>query len=665
MMDNSEIRARLSAEIDAAVGYADSQLSEDRIEATEYYLGKQFNTVPDGKSSIVATEVADVIEYMMPSLMEVFMRSGEVVRFLPRHPEDQPKAEAATMLVNSIFQSQNNGFTILHDFIKDALLYKCGVLKCYFDTDVSYTTEQYQGLTELDVAALTADDDVEMLQSTSVDVTAPGEEPIFETFDVSLRRAKRTSRIKIDNIAPEDFLFSPQATSIEDASFVAHRTYMTVGELIAQGYDREEVEARVGLGEGWDEQETQVRHEDVDGGNDQNYAMRQNELVRVVEGYMPLDMHDTGISTLHRVLAIGQDNYVLDVEPVDRAPFVCASPIRVPHRLVGRSVAEMVTDIQRIKSTALRGVLDNLYLTNDQRTAVVEGRVNLDDMLQSRPGGIVRMDAPGMVQPLPVPQVGAQGMSILSYMDEVRDTRTGFSKASMGLDPDALQSTTAAAVNATIQGGQAKVLMIARTLAETGMRPLAQLLLALAVKHLDQPQSIRVGGDMFQQIDPALIDADFYVDIDVGLGSGRDAERSMALQNIAQIQRDILQQLGLNNPVVSVEQYLESVKRVASLAGIKDVDTMFATPEQIAAYRDAEAQQPPQDDPEIMQKRMEFDADLQLRREKQQADIALEREKLEAELALKQQEMAVELELRRAKLAMGDTGVSTNIPGAV
>lgn len=665
MMDNSEIRARLSAEVDAAVGYADSQLSEDRIEATEYYLGKQFNTVPDGKSSIVSTEVADVIEYMMPSLMEVFMRSGEVVRFMPRHPDDQPKAEAATMLVNSIFQSQNNGFTILHDFIKDALLYKCGVLKCYFDTDVTHTTENYEGVTDFDLAALTEDPDVEVLQSTSIDVTAIGEDPVFESFDVSLRRAKRTSRIKIDNIAPEDFLFSPQATSIEDASFVAHRTYMTVGELIAQGYDREEVEARVGLGEGWDEQETQIRHEDVDGGNDQNYAMRQNELVRVVEGYMPLDMHDTGISTLHRVLAIGQDNHVLDVEPVDRAPFVCASPIRVPHRLVGRSVAEMVTDIQRVKSTALRGVLDNLYLSNDQRVAVVEGRVNLDDLLTSRAGGIVRMDSPGMVQPLPVTQVGPQGMALLGYMDEVRDTRTGFSKASMGLDPDALQSTTAAAVNATIQGGQAKVLMIARTLAETGMRPLAQLLLALAVKHLDQPQSIRVGGDMFQQIDPALIDADFDVDIDVGLGSGRDAERSMALQQISQIQRDILQQLGLNNPIVSVEQYLESIKRVASLAGIKDIDTMFAAPEQIAAYRDAEMQQPDQEDPEVMQRRMEFDADLQLRREKQQADIALQREKLEAELALKQQEMAVELELRRAKLAMGDMAVSTNIPGAV
>ncbi|MGA0335286.1 MAG: WVD2 family protein [Luminiphilus sp.] len=662
MIDNDEIRARLSAEIDAAVGYADSQLSEDRIEATEYYLGKQFNSVADGKSSIVSTEVADVIEYMMPSLMEVFMRSGEIVRFLPRHPDDTQKADAATMLVNSIFQSQNNGFTILHDFIKDALLYKCGVIKCYYDTDVTYTSERYEGVTELDVAALSADPEVEVLRSESISTEDP---PLFEIFDVELRRTKRVSRIKIDNIAPEDFLFSPQATSIEDASFVAHRTYMTVGELIAQGYDRDEVEQRVGLGEGWDEQETQIRHDDVDGGNDQNYAMRQNELVRVVEGYVPLDMHDTGISTLHRVLAIGQDNHVLDVTPVDRAPFVCASPIRVPHRLVGRSVAEMVTDIQRVKSVALRGVLDNLYLSNDARVAVVEGRVNLDDMLQSRPGGIVRMDAPGMVQPLPVPQVGPQGMALLNYMDEVRDTRTGFSKASLGLDPDALQSTTAAAVNATIQGGQAKVLMIARTLAETGMRPLAQLLLALAVKHLDQPQSIRVGGDMFTQIDPASIDVEFDVDIDVGLGSGRDAERTMALQQVAQIQRDILQELGPMNPVVAIEQYLETIKRIGSMAGIKDIDTMFATPEQLAAFRQQQAQQPPQEDPEVAQKRAEFEADIALRREKQQADIALEREKLEAELALKQQEMAVELELRRAKLAMGDSAVSTNIPGAV
>jgi hypothetical protein len=660
VLDRDQISQLLSNEVDAAVGYSDSQLSADRIEATDYYLGKPFNSVPEGRSSVIATEVADTVEHMMPALMEIFMRSGDIVKFLPRHPEDQQKAEAATMLVNSVFQSQAQPFGLLHDFVKDALLYKCGVLRAGYDTQVEYTTERYEALTDMDVQALTAQPDVEVLQAVSV--ATDDQPPLFELFDVELRRAKRTSAIKVETVAPEDFLFNAMATSVEDATFLAQRTYSTVGELVAQGYDRDEVEERTGLGEGWDEEETQARHEQIDGGRTTHYGTRENELVRVVEAYMPLDMHDTGIPTMHRVLAIGQDNHVVDVEPVDRSPFVVASPIRMPHRLVGRSVAELVTDIQRIKSVALRGVLDNLYLQNDQRIAVVEGRVNIDDLLHSRPGGVVRQDAPGMVTPLPVPVLGPQGMSLLNYMDEVRDQRTG--NKALHLDPDSLQSTTAAGVNAAIQGGQAKTLMIARTLAETGLRPLAQLLLSLAIKHLDGPQAVRVGGDMFVNIDPASIDVDFDVDIDVGLGSGRDAERTVALQQVASIQRDILQELGLNNPVVSVEQYLETVKRLAAMNGIKDVDSMFATDEQLAQFRQMQAQQPPQEDPDVMQKRMEFDADLQLRRERMQADIAIERERLEATLALKRQEMAVELELRRAKLALGDAAVSTNIPGA-
>ena len=207
--------------------------------------------------------------------------------------------------------------------------------------------------------------------------------------------------------------------------------------------------------------------------------------------------------------------------------------------------------------------------------------------------------------------------------------------------------------------------MIARTIAETGVRPLAQLLLSLAIEYLDQPQTIRVGGDMFETIDPNTIDVALDVDIDVGIGSGRDQERQLALQQLSGIQRDIITQLGLDNPVVSVEQYLETLKRLASMAGLKDVDTFFATDEQLAAYRaqQQQAAQQPQEDPALIQKRAEFDAELQLKREAQAASLALEREKLAAELALKEREMEVELELRRAKLAMGDTQVSSNIPG--
>ncbi len=344
--------------------------------------------MPEGKSSIVSTDTADVIEFLMPQLMEVFMRSGEPVKFLPQHPDDFDKAHAATCLVNSIFTAQNNGWAVLHDFVKDALLFKCGVIKAYYDTEVSYTTESYEGVTDLDLAALTADADVEIVTTTPANAEDP---PLFEQFDVEVRRAKRVSKICVENVPPENFLFSSHATSVQDAEFLAERSYMTMGELLAQGYDREDIEPRLGLGEGYDEQETQVRHRQIDGGATHSYAAREGEMVRVVEAFMRLDLHETGIPTMHRVLAIGQDNFVLDVQPMKRAPFVVASPIRVPHRLVGRSIAEMVADVQKVKSVALRGVLDNLYLHNDQRMVVVEGRVQIEDVLSSHSGGIIRL----------------------------------------------------------------------------------------------------------------------------------------------------------------------------------------------------------------------------------------------------------------------------------
>ena len=469
---------------------------------------------------------------------------------------------------------------------------------------------------------------------------------------VKVRKITPKPKICIDVIPPETFLFSPQATSVMDASFLAHRTYMTVGELVAMGYDRETVEEHAGLGEGWSEEETDTRHEEIDGGKD--LEPRYSSMVRVVEAYMPID--DGDVEQRHRVLAIGDSNHILEAEPIDFCPFIVGSPIRVPHRMVGRSVAELVMDIQKIKSGLLRGVLDNMNLSNHARVAVVDQAVNLDDLMNSRPDGIVRMQQPGMVQPLQVPQVMSQGLSVLTYMDDVRDTRTGFSRASMGLDPDQLQSTTKEAVNATLQGGQIKVQMIARTLAETAIRPLARLILDLALKYYDQPLLLKI-GDSWQSVDPASIDAELDVEIDVGIGSGRDTEKQMALSQIAAIQKEILQTMGVQNPVVSVERYLGTLRKLASMSGLKDANAFFASNDEIAQARQQMQDQPPAPDPEAQKAQQDYE----LQKSKQEAELALAREKMTAELNLRREEMAMEFELRRIEAQSG-ADISANLP---
>ena len=641
-MKNDDLRGRLNDEISAAVNYADTQFAHDRIQAQRAYLGKPFNKVPSGRSAVISTDVSDTVHYLLPSLLETFYRGQEIVRFVPRNADDVQKADAATALVNHIFASQNDGFTVLSDFITDGLLFKAGVLKVYYEDNSVEEVETFEA-DDAELAAL-LDGGFDIIESEVDEATG--------LTSVKVRKITPKPKICIDVIPPETFLFSPQATSVMDASFLAHRTYMTVGELVAMGYDRETVEEHAGLGEGWSEEETDTRHEEIDGGKD--LEPRHTSMVRVVEAYMPVD--DGDVEQRHRVLAIGDSNHILEAEPIDFCPFIVGSPIRVPHRMVGRSVAELVMDIQKIKSGLLRGVLDNMNLSNHARVAVVDQAVNLDDLMNSRPDGIVRMQQPGMVQPLQVPQVMSQGLSVLTYMDDVRDTRTGFSRASMGLDPDQLQSTTKEAVNATLQGGQIKVQMIARTLAETAIRPLARLILDLALKYYDQPLLLKI-GDSWQSVDPASIDAELDVEIDVGIGSGRDTEKQMALSQIAAIQKEILTTLGMQNPVVSVERYLGTLRKLASMSGLKDVNAFFASNDEIAQARQQMQSQPPAPDPEAQKAQQDYE----LQKSKQEAELALAREKMTAELNLRREEMAMEFELRRIEAQSG-ADISANLP---
>ena len=485
------------------------------------------------------------------------------------------------------------------------------------------------------------------------------EMPMERKFSVEVKRLTKSGAVKIDNVPPEELIFSRRATSLEDCSFIAHRTLVRAGDLIEQGYDPDIVLRYAGYDDLDDEAERQARFEEIESGDKFESADPTMREVLVTEAYIRADYDGDNIPELRRVVALGDGVEVLENEPFDHIPFALLSPILMPHRMVGRSVAEMVMDLQMIKSTVMRQMLDNLYLTNNSRVGAVEGQVNLDDLLSSRPGGIVRMRAPGMVQALNVPQIGQSAFAMLEYVDQVRDQRTGFSKASMGLDPNALQSTTASAVNATIQGAQLKIEMIARVFAETGCRDLAKGVLHLLQKHQDSERVIRIRGE-FVAIDPREFANGFDLSIEVGLGNGREDEKMSMLVQIAGKQEQIMAQLGANNPVVKPSQYVNTLKRIAEMAGFKDTEQFFASGEEIDAALAQQAQAQAQDaSAGIEQAKLE--AEIALKREKMQAELALEREKMQAELELRRFELESELNLRQQKLAFGGN-VSDNLP---
>ena len=662
-MDDVRFRGVLQHEIQSAVNYYDSEYSQERSDILSYYLGDAFGNEVENRSQVISTDVSDTIEYLMPSLMKMFASSPEFARFLPRGAEDVQAAEQATDLVNFAINQDNSGFRVLHNWFKDALLFKQGAVKFYWQETDTTVNETYEELTEDELTLLVNDPAIEIVSQdmTEVGMVDPSgaEMPMDRKFSVEVKRLTKSGAVKIDNVPPEELIFSRRATSLEDCSFIAHRTLVRAGDLIEQGYDPDIVFRYAGYDDLDDEAERQARFEEIESGDKFESTDLSMREVLVTEAYIRCDYDGDNIPELRRVVSLGDGVEVLENEPFDHVPFALLSPILMPHRMVGRSVAEMVMDLQMIKSTVMRQMLDNLYLTNNSRVGAVEGQVNLDDLLSSRPGGIVRMRAPGMVQALNVPQIGNSAFAMLEYVDQVRDQRTGFSKASMGLDPNALQSTTASAVNATIQGAQLKIEMIARVFAETGCRDLAKGVLHLLQKHQDSERTVRIRGE-FVAIDPREFANGFDLSIEVGLGNGREDEKMSMLAQIAGKQEQIMAQLGPNNPVVKPSQYVNTLRRIAEMAGFKDTEQFFASGEQIDAALAQQAQAQGQDaSAGIEQAKLE--AEIALKREKMQAELALEREKMQAELELRRFELESELNLRQQKLAFGGT-VSDNLP---
>ena len=667
-MSDQSFQTLIQDEVTDAVNYYDTEFSGDRSETLDYYLGEKFGNEIENRSQVVATEVSDTIEFMMPTLIKMFQSSNDFVRFSGRMQEDVDAAQQATDLVNYVINSDNNGFVNTYNWFKDALLFKIGVLKSYWEEDVSVKTEQYDGLTEDELVMLLDDTDVELVsqdytEDFEFDPTIGIEVPVNRLYSVEIKRTKTTGRVKIVGVPPEEFLFSRRATSIADCDFVGQRSLVKVGDLVAQGYDLELIKKHSGYDELDNEQEKRQRFQDVETGKKHQSNDPTLHDCLVTEMYLRADYDGDGIPELRRVLCIGNAHYILENDPFDHIPFSVLSPILMPHRMVGRSVAEMVKDLQLIKSTILRQLLDNLYLTNNSRVGVVEGQVNLDDLLSSRPGNIVRMRAPGMVQPLSVPQIGSSGFSMLEYIDQVRDQRTGFSKASLGLDPKALQSTTANAVNSTIQGAQLKVEMIARVFAETGCRDLAKTILHLCQKHMDEERIIRIRNE-YIPIDPSEWENEFDMSVDVGLGNGREDEKMAMLLQIAGKQEQLIQTLGMDNPIVKPSQYVNTLQKIIEMGGFKDSNQFFNSPEQMDQLLAQQEQNKNSIDPatqELQLEKQKMEAEIALKREKMMLDIELEREKAQQMLALRREELQAELDLRRQKIALGGD-VSMNLP---
>ena len=672
-MDDNELGSVIRSEIQQAQNYFETEFADARMKAIDYYLGEPLGNERDGFSSVVSHDFADVVETLMPSLMRIFTSSDKYVRYAPRTAEDAQRAEQLTDYVNYIINQDNDGYRIIHTFIKDSLLFKLGVIK--FGWDESYEVEEaeYNDITDEELVTLLQNPDIEVVsqkENTQTIIANDGEETeVTASYNMKVRIRKKSGRVKLENVPPEEFIFNKNAKSLEDCYFICHRTQMTVSELVSMGYDQELVEQYAGdVYGGQEREEKQRRFEDIEGGTYRDPEDDSQKDVIVNQITMKVDYDGDGIAELRQILAIGDSgDVILENDVCDYIPFAVVSPILMPHRLVGRSIFDATEDLQTIKTTLMRQYLDSTYHSVLPRLIVQEGQTNLDDVLDGTAGGIIRVRNAGAVQPLQAQGVGREIQPLMQYLDEVKADRTGVSRQTQGLDPSVLQSTTASAVQATVKGSQQKVESYARTIAETGMKDLFRGILHIITNYQQQPRIVRL-RNKFVPVDPQEGSSGFDIIVNVGLGTANDEQKVSILQGIASKQEVILQTLGVDNPICNLAQYANTLRQMVDVLGFKDADQFFKPPQVVQAEIAQRQQGQQQPNPEIEKIQAEIEAEkikleskIELDRIKLQAEIELKKEEAMARLDIRRQEMALEAELRVAK-AVTDSDISTNLP---
>ena len=651
-LQDMEIIARVEAEENIAYGVNDSALSNDRASAIDYYLGQPFGNEEEGRSQVISYDVQDTIEAALPQLLKVFVAGDKVVQFDPKGPEDQDAAEQETDYINHVVMEKNDGFKTFYVWFKDALLSKNGYVKVYSEDEEEVEEYDYKGLTDAQLQMLASDDNTEVLEHTAYPDPSMNMDAMYQQammngvdpatiqqpmlHDVKLKVTEKKTEIKIENVAPESIMVSVDTTgpNLEDARFVQHREVMQLAD-IAETFDKPLEYIKSIMSDLRDTFEEESNARDI---YDEEYdrAIESDEAL-VKDTYIKLD------GERHRVVILG--NTVLYKEKTEVVPFACITPMIMPHRHIGRSYADLTMDIQLIKSTLIRGQLDNMYLANNGRYAISD-RVNLDDMLTSRPGGIVRVEGdPGSgIMPLSHPPLPASSFGMVEYMDSMKEKRTGVTAYNQGLDANSLNKT-ATGVAQIMNASQQRIELVARTFAETGVKELFKLVHRLVRTTLTKPDIVRM-RNKWVEVDPREWEDRNDLSISVGLGAGNKDQQLAHLMSILNMQKEAIQ-IGLTSP----EKIYNALAKLTQNAGFKNPEEFWTNPS-----NNPQGEQPKQPDPQetLIQGQLAIEqqkaqSDMQLSQQKAQAQLAQEQERSKNDIIIERERIVAQAELERFK----------------
>ncbi|MGB6105649.1 MAG: hypothetical protein WBF88_17540 [Pusillimonas sp.] len=615
----------------------------------------------------------ETVESMMPDLIEIFLSGDNIAEYEPVGMEDEQFAEQATDYINYIVQKQNPGFLIFATWIKDALLSKVGIVRAYWAEHDKVIDRQYRGISELQLTQL-LDGDIEVVERRMYDdpadiqarkeaqgaintlapeaqqqVMAQLAQPVAQLFDVKLRRTVTKGRVYIDNVQPENFVITPRAKTIAAADIAGEFKMLTRSDMLELGYDKTKVENVRSFealidGDGI----AQIADDDSSAGwPDGQSTDDSTEEIRVFDGFIRLDYDGDGLAEWRHVVRAG--NVTLLNEEADCPDFCTISPILLPHRLIGMALADTVAPIQQSSTAMQRQYIDSLMLANNPRTYAIADQVNLDDLLNNRIGGVVRVKSAQAVGPLQTTNVAQSALEGIEFMDSRREVRTGVTRYNQGLDADSLNKTYGG-LTKIMSAGDARKRMMARIMAETGIKDLFRLLLRLVVNNQGKEATVKLRGQ-WVPVDPSPWSPEMDVTIETGRGSGDKTQLIGILQMVVEAQKEALM---AGSSLADEQKIYNSMESILKAAGIKNIDKYFNDPSQMPEQEP----QPPQPSPEqaiadatvkveeikAAVKQQEIQADMQMKRwdlEMKQIDLAIKQE----DLALKRAEAEHEAQM--------------------
>ncbi len=673
-LDEVQIESIVSKAIQDAVDFIDGEIAPQRIKAQRYFDGEVDIGYEEGRSRVVATKCREVVRGMKPSIQRIFLTSEKPVEFVPRGPEDVQSAEQATQYVSYKFQ-QHDGYRVLNDVFQDAMVKKAGIAYVYHKENMETEIHTFTNLTDEAFTVIVKEDDVEVLEHEArmtITLDEMGVEIETPEHDVKIARSMPHGDLCIESVPPEDFFVDRNARSVDDCYCIGHSTEMRVSDLLSMGFTLDDLAGLDGSQYSTMDDEAEFERRGYATDDDDENTSTASKKITVTTAYMELDIEGSGMPVLYQFLCAGSSYKLLNFYEADHIPYAIFECDPEPHAFFGTSLVDLVMDDQDAATAMLRGVLDNVALTNNPALQIVDGQVAVEDLLNNEIGRIIRVKSPAAVTEMTVPFTAGQTLPAMQYFDQLVDNKTGVSKMAQGLDPDVLKSSTATAIAASQEGQTGQAEVIARNFAEGGMRQLFRRMLELMVKHTDDEQLMRLNGT-FVPVDPRAWDAEMDLIVNVGIGTGRENERAAALQQAFAIQQQLYQTYGPQNGVVTLTQLRNTMADMLALGGIRNIDRYFMpmTPEieqQMMMQQQQAAQQAaqqPQPDPNaafMQTEQMKAQTRAQVDMVKAQMDQQYKMHKLGMDDDLQRDEMVQDLAVKVAEI-LGKYGTAVDVEG--